>query len=60
MEYLPVDDTDSTLNGLFDLPPSNKATLLNLESVLPFMVRFLMNVNYNSRPTTIKIPEIKN
>jgi hypothetical protein len=43
MEYLPVDDTDSTLNGLFDLPPSNRATLLNLESVLPFMVRFLID-----------------
>jgi hypothetical protein len=43
MEYLPVDDTDLTLNGLFDLPPSNRATLLNLESVLLFMVRFLID-----------------
>ena len=43
MEYLPDDDTDSTLNGLFDLPLSNRAILLNLERVLPFIVRFLID-----------------
>jgi predicted GIY-YIG superfamily endonuclease len=34
---------------------SDKAKALSFEKYLK-----LMNVNYNSRPTTIKIPEIKN